>query len=451
MSPALLAAERSISADSVLRQLEKILASASFRGSPPLRRFLRYSVEHSLRGQGNQLKEYRLGVEVFGRPATYDPRKEPLVRLEARRLRAKLREYYEDEGRNDPIRIGIPKGAYAATFVVNNRADQPVNAAARHAGNGEAFQPYLLGRYNWCKRTEEGFRKAIEYFERAIDRDPECALAYSGRADSYVLLAEYTLMPSPDAMERARAMAMTALQLDETLAEVHTSLGAVKVDYEWDWQGAEQEFHRAIELNPGYATAHQWYAELLSQQEKHQEAVAEIQRALQLDPLSLIVNAMAGRILLYAGLVDAAIEQLHKTLDIEPNFSIANYDLGKAYLQKGMLARAIAEFQKSVNLFGVSERGAALGYAYARAGKESEANNLLETYLRESKQTYVFWYGIAFLYAGLGMNNQALTSLEKACDQHEVGLRNLKVEPLFENLRLDPRFTLLVRRIGLPS
>ncbi len=623
------------SPDSVRAELERILASASFRGSPPLRRFLRYTVEHSLDGEADQLKEYRLGLEVFGRCSSYEPQKDPIVRLEARRLRTKLREYYEDEGGQDPIRISVPKGGYAAVFSANGHSELPLPLSApqvaptteprpslsrnarmgtaallcvvllmvigwsfsrrrvqivtgsqaismavlpfqnasgeptldyladgitenlidnlsqlpglrvlargtafryratalkpQQAGrdlhvnvvltgkvlehddtlvvqvglvdvaNGsllweneyarktteiqtvqadiardiprqlqlhltgeemarlikpqtessEAFQLYLRGRYNWNKRTEEGFTKAIEYFDLAIDQDPHYALAYAGRADCFILLAEYTVLPSGEALPKAQESAEKALELDETLAEAHTSLGAIRADYEWDWRRAESEFRRAIELNPSYATAHQWYAELLSQQGRHDEAIAEIRRAQELDPLSLIVNAIAGRILLFAGRVDPAIEQLRKTLEIDPNFSIANYDLGKAYLRKGMLSQAIAEFQKSVNLFKVSERDAALGYAYARVGKDAEARNVLKTYLRQSKRTYVSWYGIAFIYAGLGDNDQAFACLEKAFEQRDVRLRDVNVEPLFENLRFDPRFAHLVRRVGL--
>jgi tetratricopeptide (TPR) repeat protein len=274
-------------------------------------------------------------------------------------------------------------------------------------------------------------------------------LAYAGRADCYILLAEYTVLPSKEAHPKAQQAAAKALELDETLAEAHTSLGAVRADYEWDWQAAESEFRRAIELDPSYATAHQWYAELLSQEGRHDEAIAEIQRSQELDPLSLIINVMAGRILLFAGKVDPAIEQLRNTLEIDPNFSIANYDLGKAYLRKQMFSDAIAEFQKSVNLFKVSERDAALGYAYARLGKNAEAHHVLETYLKESKRTYVSWYGIAFVYEGLGQKDQAFACLEKAYDQKDVRLRDLNVEPLFENLLFDPRFADLVRRVGL--
>jgi tetratricopeptide (TPR) repeat protein len=187
----------------------------------------------------------------------------------------------------------------------------------------------------------------------------------------------------------------------------------------------------------------------LSQEGRHDEAIAEIRRAQELDPLSLIINAITGRILLFAGRVDPAIEQLGKTLEIDPNFSIANYDLGKAYLQKGMLSKAIAEFQKSVNLFKVSERDAALGYVYARLGKHAEAHHILETYLEESKRTYVSWYGIAFVYVGLGQKDQAFACLEKAYDQKDVRLRDLNVEPVFESVRFDPRFADLVRRVGL--
>ena len=620
------------SPDSVLTELDRILASASFRGSPPLRRFLRYTVEHSLHGEADQLKEYRLGVEVFGRRPSYEPQKDPIVRLEARRLRAKLREYYEDEGQADHVRIAVPKGGYAATFATNGHSEllfsAPVNlptafgrSLSRNAkigsaavicilalllvgwafnrrraelGTGvhamsmavlpfrnlsgdpaqdyladgitenlidnlsrlpglqvmargtvfryrgadsnpqragrnlhvntvltgklleqgdtlvvqielldvakgsllwdnqysskrseiqsiqediardiprqlrlhltgeemarlvepqtqssEAFQLYLRGRYYWNKRTEEAFTKAIEYFDLAIDQDPQYALAYAGRADSYILLAEYTVLPSKEALPKAKEAAAKALELDETLAEAHTSAGAVRVDYEWDWRGAEKELRRAVELNPNYATAHQWYAELLSQEGRSDEAIAEVRRAQELDPLSSIVNAVAGRILLFAGKIDPAIEQLQKTLEIDPNFSLANYDLGKAYLQKGMLSEAIAEFQKSVNLFKVSERDAALAFAYARVGKNAEAHHVLETYLQQSKRAYVSWYGIAFVYAGLRDNDQALACLEKAYEQHDVRLRDVKVEPLFESLRFDPRFAHLARRVGL--
>jgi TolB-like protein/DNA-binding winged helix-turn-helix (wHTH) protein/Tfp pilus assembly protein PilF len=321
--------------------------------------------------------------------------------------------------------------------------------AAVHLGKSEAVEDYLLGRYYWNKRTEEGFTKAVEYFERAIEKDPQNSLAYAGLADSYVLLAEYTLSPSRDVFPKARNAAVKALELDESLAEAHTSLAAVKLDSEWDWRSAEQELVRAIELNPNYATAHQWYAELLSQESRYDEAVVEVKRALDLDPLSLIVNSMAGRTFLFAGLNDQAIDQLQKTLDIDPDFSVAHYDLGKAYLRKGNVSEAIAEFKKAATLLPLSEEKAALAYAYTRAGRRAEANRLLQTCLKQSSSGYVSWYGVTFIYVGLGEKDQAFESLEKAYQQHDSRLRDIKQEPVFESLRSDQRFSQLVHRVGL--
>jgi len=318
-----------------------------------------------------------------------------------------------------------------------------------HLVKSEAVEEYLLGRYYWNKRTKAGFTKAVEYFERAIEKDPQNSLAHAGLADSYVLLAEYTLSPSKDAFPKARAAALKALQLDETLAEAHTSLAAVKLDSEWDWRGAEQELLRAIDLNPNYVTAHQWYGELLSQESRHDEAIVEVNSAIELDPLSPIVNSMAGRTFLFAGLNDRAIEQLQKTLEIDPDFSVAHYDLGKAYLRKGNVSDAIAEFKKAATLLPLSEEKAALGYAYTRAGRRAEANRLLQTCLNQSSSGYVSWYGVTFIYVGLGERDEAFESLEKAYQQHDSRLRDIQQEPLFENLRSDQRFSRLVHRVGL--
>ena len=485
--------EDSFAEAAVRTELDKILASESFREAEGLKRFLRFTVEHTLGGEGNQLKEYRLGVDVFFRASSFDPRLDPVVRMAARRLRTKLRQYYESEGQQDPIWIDVPKGSYAAEFCNGARAlpvsevapaaeparmsptwrtarfalfppafgiavlvvgwaisrqwirpsgatsrqirsvavlplqnlsgdpskeyladgitEELVNDLAQvrslrvisrtsvmtykstkkrlpeiarelnvdavvegsvmrsgnrvqvtaqliqastdthlwaqtydselsdlltlqnqvaqaiveqvavkltpeeqgrlrtvHLASPEAHEAYLLGRYYWNKRTAEGFNKAVEYFLLATKKDPQYALPYAGLADCYVLLAEYTLLPSKDVLPKAREAAVKALELDDELAEAHASLAAVKVDHEWDWRGAEQELRRAIELNPGYATAHQWYAELLSQEGRHNEAIAEIKRPQELDPLSLIVNTIEGRILVFAGLTDQAID-----------------------------------------------------------------------------------------------------------------------------------------------
>jgi TolB-like protein/Flp pilus assembly protein TadD len=336
-----------------------------------------------------------------------------------------------------------------------------------HLASPEAHEAYLLGRYYWNKRNAEGFARAIESFQRAAEKDPQYAPPYAGLADCYVLLAEYTLRPSQEVIPKARDAAARALKLDPTLAEAHASLGAAKVD-DWDWKGGEQELSRAIELNPGYATAHQWYAELLSQEGRSDEAITEIKRAQELDPLSLVVNTIEGRILLFAGLIDEAIDQLQKTLELDPDFTLASYNLGKAYLQKGDLKGATAEFQESAKVK-VAERAAALAYAYCRAGKTAAARDLMAAYVnqppvkqpevRQSEvnqsrveqrsSTYVSWYGVAIFYAGLGQNDQAITSLEKAYVQHDSRLRDVKEDAFFESLHSDPRFARLVQSVGL--
>jgi TolB-like protein/DNA-binding winged helix-turn-helix (wHTH) protein/Tfp pilus assembly protein PilF len=314
-----------------------------------------------------------------------------------------------------------------------------------------AHEAYLKGRYYLNKRTEEGFGRAIEYFSEAIQKDPNYALGHSGLADSYVLLGEYSLTPAKEAFTKAREAAAKALELDDSLAEAHNALAAVKEDYDWDWLGAEREFQRAIELNPGYATAHQWYAELLSELGRHEQALAQIKQGQQLDPFSLIVNVVYADALRTAGEDDLAIEQLRKTLEIDPNFAHAHFHLGMTYLRKGTFAEAIAEFQRAATLSpNVTDYKGGLGYAYARAGKRAEARKVLDELKERSRRRYVSWFYIAVIYAGLDEKDQAFTCLEKAYTQHEQGFVVMNREPMFDPLRSDPRFADLLLRMNLP-
>jgi serine/threonine-protein kinase len=332
--------------------------------------------------------------------------------------------------------------------------EEKVRLTERHVVNPEAYQLYLKGRYYWNKRTEEGFNKAIEDFDQAIEKDPNYALAHAGLADSYILLGEYGLLPPSEAYGKAREAATRALELDDTLGEAHNALAAVKANYDWDWPGAEREYKRAIELNPGYATAHQWYSEMLSWLGRHEEALAEIKRAQQLDPLSLIINTVSGRVLLLAGQNDLAIEQLRKTLEMDPNFAFAHYILGAAYLRKGAFAEAIAEFQGATTLSpNITGYKAGLGYAYGRAGKSAEARKLLSELEELSRRRYVSWLDFEAIYAGLGEKDQAFAFLEKAYEQRDyrlvTGLVYMKVT-VPDPWRSDPRFQDLLRRVGLP-
>ena len=317
--------------------------------------------------------------------------------------------------------------------------------------NPEAYQLYLKGRFHWNKRSEEGFKKAIEYFNQAIDADPNYALAYAGIADCYALLGfhGWGVLPPAEAVPKAKAAAEKALQIDETLAEAHASLAYAKDEYDWDVAGAEKEYMRSIELNSNYATAHQWYGQHLAVRGRHTEAVAEIKQAQELDPLSLIINMNVGWVFYLAREYDEAAEQCRKTLELDPNFAPTHWMLGQAFRQKGMYEEAIAEFQKSIELSDDPVRRAVLGHAYAVAGRRGEAQKVINELKDLSKRRYFPPYYIALIYVGLGDKNQALEWLEKAFAERSANLTVLKAEPMFDPIRSDPRFQDLLRRVGL--
>jgi serine/threonine protein kinase/TolB-like protein/Flp pilus assembly protein TadD len=318
--------------------------------------------------------------------------------------------------------------------------------------NPEAYDTYLKGRYYQEKRTEEGLKKSIEYFEQAIAKDPNYAPAYSGFADSYSYLGNHGFFPPNEASPRAKAAAAKALEMDESLAEAHTSLAYVKMNYDWDWVGAGKEYRRAIELNPGYTKAHSLYAWYLAAQGRFGEAIAEMKRALELDPLSLYDNTNLGWHLRMARRYDEAIEQLRMTLDMDPTFAQGRLDLGQVYEQKKMYEQAIVEFRKAITLYGGSAPStAALGHAYAVAGKRDEAEKVLSELKALSKQKYVSSFDVAVIYTGLGEKEQAFAWLEKAYKQRDGWLAGrLKVDPRLDSLRSDLRFADLLRRVGLP-
>jgi TolB-like protein/Tfp pilus assembly protein PilF len=336
----------------------------------------------------------------------------------------------------------------AAALPLNLSGEEKARLARHYTENTEAFQLYLKGRYFWNKRTEEGFRKGIDYFSQAIRDDPNYALAYAGMSDCYALLSDSGVMTPKEGFPKAKEAATRALAIDEKLAEAHTSLGRVKRDYDWDWPGAEQEFKRAIELNPNYPSAHQWYAVYLSALGRHQEAIAEIKRALELDPLSLPVNSVTGRVLYLARQYDEAIEQSRKTIEMDPRFATAYQDLGQSYEQKGMYAEAVATFQELNKV--VPGRGLAfLARADALVGKTDEARKILAQLKERSARRYVSPYQVAMIYAGLGDKEQTLVWLEKAYQQRVWAMVFLKVEPELDGLRSDPRFVDLMGRVGL--
>ncbi len=325
--------------------------------------------------------------------------------------------------------------------------------AKHYTESGEAYQDYLRGRYFWNKRTAEGFRRAVQFFDRAIERDPRYALAYAGLADTYALMSDYSIVPPREAMPKARAAAEEALAIDDALAEAHTSRAFVRMAYEWKWPEAEQDFRRALELNPNYATAHQWYASYLVQVGRFGEALSEIKQAQELDPLSPIISANVGLYHYYARQYGEAEERLRRTLEVDDRFGVARLYLGYVYLQQpGRAAAAVEEFKRAEEYMGEDpETLAALGHAYAVAGRRAEAQKVLERLRGLASRGYVSPYFTAIVHAGLGDRERAFESLERAYEDRHPGMILLKSEPRFDQLRRDPRFTKLVQRVEQPS
>jgi eukaryotic-like serine/threonine-protein kinase len=329
--------------------------------------------------------------------------------------------------------------------------------AKRYTKDAEAYELYLKGRYFWNKRNEEGFRNGIEYFKRAEERDPTFALAFSGLADSYALLCDIGVVRPIDEMPKAKAAAQKAVDADPTLAEAYTSRAFVRLAYDWDWLGAQNDFQQALKLNPKYPTAHQWYASYLMQMGKFSLAKAEIEEAHNLDPLSPIISANTGLYSYYEHNYDDAIAKYKTTLQSDPDFWVARHYLALAYVQKGMPQEAIAELRKLIKapesgpipdkvVEAESEASASLGFAYGMAGKQSEARAILEQLDALSKRRYVSPLYFAIVYAGLKENDKAIEYLNKAFEARHPGLVLIRIEPMFDGLRSDDRFKQLIKR-----
>jgi TolB-like protein/tetratricopeptide (TPR) repeat protein len=324
--------------------------------------------------------------------------------------------------------------------------------AARPTDNTEAHQLYLKGRFFWNKRTGQNLNKAADYFNEAIAADPKYALAYVGLADAFALMPYYGAGAPLDCFPKAKTAATKALELDDALAEAHTSLALV-LCYDLDFSQATREFQRAIELNPNYPTAHQWYgsADLVALS-RFDEAIAEVKRAIELDPLSLVINSDLGMIYYRARRYDEAVEQLRKTLEMDPGFYYAHWNLGSALAAKGALGPAIEEYQKARALNNDPSMLGLLAHAYGFSGNKAEAMKILDQLAALSKQRYVSAYSFALIYIGLGDKEEALRWLEKSYQDHASdALRFIRVEPLLDPLRGDPRFEELVARVFAPK
>ena len=341
-------------------------------------------------------------------------------------------------------------GAIAEEIRINVKPKEQAALKNVKAVNPDAYEAYLKGRYFWNKRTADGLKKAKEYFDEAVAKAPDYAQAYSGLADTYALLGdwEYGVLSSKEALPSAKAAAIKAIDLDNTLGEAHTSLAFALSSFDWDWPSAEKEFRRALELNPGYATAHHWYAWQLSLLGRHGEAIAEMKEAKSLDPLSLIINAELAELLLIAHLYDESVQQSRQTIEMDPDFALAHNQLAEAYLQEHRHDDAITEFQKAVELSGGSPICTAnLARAYASAGRSADAEQLLTDLKKRSNPAYSNASEIALVYAALGEKAQAMAWLERG--YAERFNPSVLLRPGFDSLRADPRFRDLIRRVGL--
>lgn len=328
------------------------------------------------------------------------------------------------------------------------KSDSAQYAALLAPKNYEAYDLYLKGRYYWNKRTAQGFQQAVECFTQAVAKDPTYARAYAGLADSYALMSAYYVAPPGEVIPKARAAALKALELDEKLADAHVSLALIAQNYDWDWQTSEKEFRRAIALDPNYATAHHWYAEHLALLGRFDEAFREMPRARELDPLSLIIQTDNGVFLYFSRQYDRAIEQFRAVLDLDPDFPRAHI-IAYAYVQQGRLADALADIESwrriDTNYF-VESEGA---YVYGRHGQTVQARRALEKLHLLNRREPIDPFVFIGPYIGMGDKDEAFVWLDKSVAAHSPGLTALKVDPIYDPLRADPRFQQLLRRVGL--
>jgi TolB-like protein/Flp pilus assembly protein TadD len=324
-------------------------------------------------------------------------------------------------------------------------------ASARHV-SPEAYEDYLKGLYYWNRRTPQDKLKATQYFKEAIRKDPTYAPAYAGLADTYAWSFGRFALPPRELYPKARTVVLKALELDDRLAQAHTSLAFIKDTYDWDWPGAEKEYRRAIELNPSYPSARAWYALSLALKGRFEEAFAEIKRAEELDPLSLPIKTQKGWLYFWAGQFDRAMEQWRKVVELDPNFPLAHYNLGLGYTQKGMYEEAIAAYERAIALARSSGYLALLGHAYGKAGQRAQAEKILAELNERAQREYISGVIMALFYLGLDDKERALASLEKSYQDRDPNLPGLKLEPFWwDPLRSDPRFQSLLRRMNFPE
>ncbi len=334
-------------------------------------------------------------------------------------------------------------------LAVNLSAEDSEKLKKKTTENIEAYRLYLQGRRLWDSREEGNLYKALEYFEKALEEDPTYAKAYTGIADTYNVLPMFSSVLLEEAYEKSKEAVLKALEIDDTLAEVHTSMASIK-ELEFDWEGAQREYKRAIELNPGYATAHHWYAYNLVCRGEFDESLAEMRKAQELDPLSIVINNWLGDPLYFSRRYEDALEQYKKNVELFPDNAMAHSNLGETYAAIGKYEEAIVELEKAVALAeSVQDYKAKLGYVYAKSGRRDDAKKIIYELEEQINQKYVSPYLIASIYSALNKGDLAFQWLEKANESRDVYILFLKVDPVLDNIRSDPRFETMLKKINL--
>ncbi len=378
------------------------------------------------------------------------------VRITVQLLRAKPEEHLWAQNylRNLENIISLQEEvarSIADTIQITLTQAEKLRLASARPVDPKAFEYYLRGRHSWNERTFTDFNKSYEYFKKAIEADPTYAPAYVGIADYYTMLGFYSMLAPNQAFPQAKEAVEKALKLDNDLAEGYTSLAYIKMLYDWDWLGAEKDFHKAIQLNPNYSVAFQWYGEFLSDMGRHEEAIEASEKAQSLDPFSPIAKVQLAGSLYNAGYLKRAISVYNEVLELEPDFLSAHFFLSYAYVSLRKFNEAIneAEFVAASANERVPGLTIPLGYAYARAGRISEAEEILDGLIQSSQKAYVTPFGIATIYSALGKKDMAFEWLEKAYKARDNWLLQILVHPSLNELRSDPRFDALVKKMGL--
>lgn len=488
----------------VTAQLERILTSPPLESSPSLCRFLRYVVEETLAGHSGSLKEYSLGVVAFERGEDFDPRLDPIVRVQARNLRVRLGQYYAAAGANDPIVIELPKRTYVPIFrarveekaepeavasaqtlivttgVVIAAANVPAKGAWRrpagvsavallivlagvvgvwqarshptlakavHQPDPAAQDLYIRGRYLMDRQTERALHESIDCFRRAVERDSQFASAYAGLADAHNVLAQHGYIAPREGMEEARRAAERALAIDPALAEGHVSLAAVIEAYDWNWSAAEREYRRALELNPGLPAAHLWYGMFLRDQGRLQEALPELRRAAQLEPFSVLTSLNLADAYMLAGNYVGALEQARHAAEVAPDLVIAEVILAHVYVAQSQTAEAEAALARGLQFSKDDPHAlAVLARAYARQAKREESVRLFHQLEDLARQRYVSPFDLGSVSLVLGDEKRAVDFLEEAFRQRSAGMIFLRDAKLSKG-HTSPRFDSLIEKM----